>query len=71
MVASLKFVFKTDQGSNRAGTDGVATRLRTGPPGILISTDGKDFALLYTIHPGSGAHPATQSMGTKAKAAVT
>jgi hypothetical protein len=43
---------------------GIATRLRVGRPRRSGSGNGRFFSLLNNVQTGSGAHPASSTMGT-------
>ena len=42
---------------------GVVTRLRAGHTAVRIPAGARGFSLLQNVQIGSGAHPATYSMG--------
>jgi hypothetical protein len=44
--------------------DGVATRLRSGRPGLRISAEARDFYLIKNCHTTSGASPSSYAVGT-------
>jgi hypothetical protein len=41
----------------------IATRLRALKAGVQFPVGGNDFSLLHSVKTGSGAHPASYSMG--------
>ena len=63
------FVFTTRSRGRRysvGSTYFIVTRLQTGRSGIRISASAGDFCLLENVQTGSGAHPASCSVGTVA-----
>ena len=44
---------------------GVVIRLRDGRIGVRLLAGTRDFSAVTNIHSGSGAHPASYSVGTE------
>jgi hypothetical protein len=52
-----------DNTGSQSSLVGIVTRLRAGRSGVRIPVEARDFSLLQNVQTGSGAHPASYSVG--------